>query len=206
MRGTRIYVLCSRVGRAPGSSSSQHWFAAEITKVNILPSHCSPCALTPLPILRLMGNRRPVPKITLHRHSCTHDVHVSTYPTERHISSDRREKAVLNRIHQPHTSRGITYSVSTLNPIYTLHSAKQPSRMPIPMQTTTEKPSTSSTEPSSSSNSAIQQASSSVPDADAGGGSGSSAARQTRSEVEKAADKLYEERMEEEYAKREGGA
>ena len=41
---------------------------------------------------------------------------------------------------------------------------------------------------------------------DAGASEGSSAAEHTKSEVEKAADKLYEERMEEEYAKREGGA
>ena len=41
---------------------------------------------------------------------------------------------------------------------------------------------------------------------DAGASQGSSAAEHTKSEVEKAADKLYEERMEEEYAKREGGA
>lgn len=48
---------------------------------------------------------------------------------------------------------------------------------------------------------------------DAGGSQGSSAATETKagvtqaaSEVEKAADKLYRERMEDEYAKREGGA
>ena len=48
---------------------------------------------------------------------------------------------------------------------------------------------------------------------DAGASQGSSAAAQTKagvaqsaSEVEKAANKLYEERMEDEYAKREGGA
>ncbi|MCJ1435033.1 hypothetical protein MMC27_004403 [Xylographa pallens] len=52
--------------------------------------------------------------------------------------------------------------------------------------------------------SAVQRASASVPDA--GASSGSSAAQHTKSEVEQAADKLYEERMEEEYAKREGGA
>lgn len=39
-----------------------------------------------------------------------------------------------------------------------------------------------------------------------GSNSGSSAAQSTKSEVEKAADKLYEERIEDEYAKREGGA
>lgn len=48
---------------------------------------------------------------------------------------------------------------------------------------------------------------------DAGESKGSSAAAETKagvaqtaSEVEKAADKLYRERMEDEYAKREGGA
>ena len=48
---------------------------------------------------------------------------------------------------------------------------------------------------------------------DAGGSKGSSAATETKagvaqaaSEVEKAADKFYRERMEDEYAKREGGA
>lgn len=48
---------------------------------------------------------------------------------------------------------------------------------------------------------------------DAGASNGSSAATETKagvaqaaSEVEKAANKLYEERMEDEYAKREGGA
>ncbi|MCJ1314118.1 hypothetical protein MMC25_007798 [Agyrium rufum] len=41
---------------------------------------------------------------------------------------------------------------------------------------------------------------------DAGASNGNSAAGHTKSEVEKAADKLYEERMEDEYAKREGGA
>lgn len=40
----------------------------------------------------------------------------------------------------------------------------------------------------------------------AGASAGSSAAQNTKSEVEKAADKLYEERIEDEYAKREGGA
>jgi hypothetical protein len=35
---------------------------------------------------------------------------------------------------------------------------------------------------------------------------GSGGARQSKSEAEIAADKLYEERMEDEYAKREGGA
>ncbi|MCJ1338188.1 hypothetical protein MMC09_003473 [Bachmanniomyces sp. S44760] len=72
--------------------------------------------------------------------------------------------------------------------------------MPLPIPTT-EKPKEDSTvDPQS----AVGKAAGSV--TDAGASSGSSAAQQTKSEVEKAADKLYEERMEDEYAKREGGA
>jgi len=65
--------------------------------------------------------------------------------------------------------------------------------MPIPIHTNTEKPSTSETrEAPKDSNIANSQ---------------SGTAQQTgKSEAELAADKLYEERIEEEYAKREGGA
>ncbi|KAI9698931.1 MAG: hypothetical protein M1836_003120 [Candelina mexicana] len=82
--------------------------------------------------------------------------------------------------------------------------------MPIPIQTNTEKPSNSESLPApgieSTSNSAVHQAA-----ASAGVGSdrtseASSAEGKTRSQVERAADKLYEERIEDEYAKREGGA
>ncbi|KAI9742723.1 MAG: hypothetical protein M1835_003027 [Candelina submexicana] len=74
--------------------------------------------------------------------------------------------------------------------------------MPIPIQTNTEKPSNSESLPApsieSTSNSAVHQAA-----ASAGVGSDQTSGG---SEVERAADKLYEERIEDEYAKREGGA
>ncbi|MCJ1286931.1 hypothetical protein MMC26_006277 [Xylographa opegraphella] len=78
--------------------------------------------------------------------------------------------------------------------------------MPQPLQTL-ETPSASATfdaQANEDARSTVQRASASVPDA--GAASGSSAAQHAKSEVERAADKLYEERMEEEYAKREGGA
>jgi len=69
--------------------------------------------------------------------------------------------------------------------------------MPIPIHTSTEKPSTSETRevPRNS------QPSVSVSNESSGGPQ-----QTTKSEAELAAEKLYEERMEEEYAKREGGA
>ena len=90
--------------------------------------------------------------------------------------------------------------------LFTSHSI---TKMPLPMATS-EKPydstSLSSVSPESSNNtsSAVSKAAASV--TDAGASSGSSAAQHTKSEAEQAADKLYEERMEDEYAKREGGA
>ncbi|KAI9722325.1 MAG: hypothetical protein M1812_001797 [Candelaria pacifica] len=82
--------------------------------------------------------------------------------------------------------------------------------MPIPIQTTTEKPSNSESLPATStestSNSAVHQAATSAGVASDQISGGSPAQGKTRSEVEKAADKLYEERIEDEYAKREGGA
>lgn len=63
--------------------------------------------------------------------------------------------------------------------------------MGIPVATSTEKPSTSETRE--------------VPKA-ASSSESSGASQTTKSEAELAAEKLYEERMEEEYAKREGGA
>jgi len=82
-------------------------------------------------------------------------------------------------------------------------------KMPLPTSiSNSENPSNSSTsEPGS--DTSLRQASSTIAnDAgnDAGAQSGSSAAQHTKSEVEKAADKLYEDRIEDEYAKREGGA
>lgn len=85
--------------------------------------------------------------------------------------------------------------------------------MPLPVLTSQEKPTNASTLPnpisetSASSNSAVSQAAASATSATNGAAeNGSSAAQHTKSEVEMAANKLYEERMEEEYAKREGGA
>ncbi len=80
--------------------------------------------------------------------------------------------------------------------------------MPLSPPTKTEKPSTSNTLDTNTMTSKISSAMD-----DAGAKNGSSAAAETKagvaqtaSEVEKAANKLYEERMEDEYAKREGGA
>ncbi|KAK4993843.1 hypothetical protein LTR50_000056 [Elasticomyces elasticus] len=75
--------------------------------------------------------------------------------------------------------------------------------MPIPMQTSsspTEKPSTSET----AENTVPQdsQKSANVSDQDSSMG----ATGQPKGDAEKAAEKLYEERIEDEYAKREGGA
>jgi len=72
-------------------------------------------------------------------------------------------------------------------------------KMGIPVNTTTEKPSSSETIEGSVS-------SASVPDQKSQIGSTGPDAQKTKSEAEKAADKLYEERIEDEYAKREGGA
>lgn len=75
--------------------------------------------------------------------------------------------------------------------------------MPIPVHTSNEKPSTSETNQPTTE----VKPSTMIPDqVSQMGQAGSSAAQQTKSEVEQAADKLYEERIEEEYAKREGGA
>ena len=83
--------------------------------------------------------------------------------------------------------------------------------MPLPTSTSaSEKPSNSSTSDTNQDlRSNLSQASSIAADQagnSAGANAGSSAAQHTKSEVEKAADKLYEERIEDEYAKREGGA
>ena len=79
--------------------------------------------------------------------------------------------------------------------------------MPLPLtETTMEKP---VTEASQDTKAAVRQVSAIAAGEagkSAGASSGSSAAQDTRSSVEKAADKLYEERIEDEYAKREGGA
>lgn len=77
------------------------------------------------------------------------------------------------------------------------------------MPGTTEKPSQSTTNPASidatGSENPTRQAATSAVDQDQRR-SGSGATQQTQSQVEEAAAKLYEERIEDEYAKREGGA
>ena len=81
--------------------------------------------------------------------------------------------------------------------------------MPLPSLTSSDKPSTSET--SISPESITNSVSSAMDGANASSG-GSAAAEakagfsQTASEASKAADKLYEENIEDEYAKREGGA
>jgi hypothetical protein len=70
--------------------------------------------------------------------------------------------------------------------------------MPLPVHTT-EKPSTSETTETTAATEVTN------PPAQ-GDGAASVAGAQTKSDAEIAAEKLYEERMEEEYAKREGGA
>jgi hypothetical protein len=69
--------------------------------------------------------------------------------------------------------------------------------MGIPVNTTTEKPSTSETNVSNTS---------SQPSAEVSNQQSSITNPPAKSEAELAAEKLYEERIEEEYAKREGGA
>ena len=66
--------------------------------------------------------------------------------------------------------------------------------MPIPIDATTEKPSASETSQDSQSATTVSDQNSAM------------AQQTTKSEAELAAEKLYEERIEEEYAKREGGA
>ena len=68
--------------------------------------------------------------------------------------------------------------------------------MPIPMAG--EKPSNMNVEPNPVTDSSIPSSSAAQADC--------SPASQAKTEAEEAADRLYEERMEEEYAKREGGA
>ncbi len=67
--------------------------------------------------------------------------------------------------------------------------------MSAPFKPTTELPSNSSTQPESS-----------VPATTSETSDGAGTAVRTKTDVEEAADRLYEERIEEEYAKREGGA
>lgn len=66
--------------------------------------------------------------------------------------------------------------------------------MPIPTDVKTEKPSTSESSQDSQSNVTVSNQNSGM------------VQQTTKSEAELAAEKLYEERIEDEYAKREGGA
>ena len=84
--------------------------------------------------------------------------------------------------------------------------------MPLIPSTTQEKPANSKTNTENLDAETMTKKIEAAMD-DAGASKGSSAAAETKagvsqaaSEVEKAANKLYEERMEDEYAKREGGA
>lgn len=69
--------------------------------------------------------------------------------------------------------------------------------MPVPIQTSTEKPSKTTTSETAQPASKASNQPSQI---------GSTGQQQTKSEAELAAERLYEERIEEEYAKREGGA
>ena len=79
--------------------------------------------------------------------------------------------------------------------------------MPIPLETPHENPANSGnlSAPVTEASSFAGRGGEAAPIEHAAA-NGSSAAQETKSEVEKAADKLYEERIEDEYAKREGGA
>lgn len=98
--------------------------------------------------------------------------------------------------------------------LFVLANQSRHSTMPLPVPLSSQEKFTNAStlpipvsETSPSSNSAVSQAAASATSATNGAAEGgSSAAQHTKSEVEKAADKLYEERMEDEYAKREGGA
>ena len=70
--------------------------------------------------------------------------------------------------------------------------------MPIPTLTASETPSNSNIEPNPVTDSSIPTSNASQP--------ATNPALQQKTEAEEAADRLYEERIEEEYAKREGGA
>lgn len=85
--------------------------------------------------------------------------------------------------------------------------------MPLIPSTTSEKPSNSETKVDHNMDYDTMSKKIEAAMDDAGASKGSSAAQETKagvgqaaSEVEKAANKLYEERMGDEYAKREGGA
>lgn len=94
------------------------------------------------------------------------------------------------------TSGPLTHFPSSLSLQPRQHSRVQISAMPIPIPST-EKPSNSETSVSENNTQNTTTTSSST---------GAQPQQQPKSEAELAAEKLYEERIEEEYAKREGGA
>ena len=100
------------------------------------------------------------------------------------------------QVHLWNHPRELTESLSDSSKLLPLY------KMPLPMPSSTESPSKSETAVDSTS--AVNQAASSASHTDSS--PATSSAQHAKSEAEKAADKLYEERMEDEYAKREGGA
>merc|ERR1712225_46707 len=78
--------------------------------------------------------------------------------------------------------------------------SSNPSKMSAPYQPTTELPSNSSTQPESTTSTSTTNATASK------GQQNGSNSEVRKTEAEEAADRLYEERIEEEYAKREGGS
>merc|ERR1712225_162564 len=80
--------------------------------------------------------------------------------------------------------------------------SSNPSKMSAPYQPTTELPSNPSTQPESTTSSSTTTTNATASKGQQNGSN--SEVRKT--EAEEAADRLYEERIEEEYAKREGGA
>merc|ERR1712144_124963 len=81
--------------------------------------------------------------------------------------------------------------------------SSNPSKMSAPYQPTTELPSNSSTQPESTTSSSSTTTTNATASKGQQNGSNSEV---RKTEAEEAADRLYEERIEEEYAKREGGA
>merc|ERR1712225_92437 len=82
--------------------------------------------------------------------------------------------------------------------------SSNPSKMSAPYQPTTELPSNSSTQPESTTSSSSSTTTTNA--AASKGQQNGSNSEVRKTEAEEAADRLYEERIEEEYAKREGGA
>jgi hypothetical protein len=97
----------------------------------------------------------------------------------------RRTKSSITQSHTPSNSQSIHKSSKYL-PINTIV-------MPVPLHSTTEKSTSSSGQAAQNTSTTATQ-------------SVASSGQTEKTEQEKEAERLYEERMEEEYAKREGGA